>query len=768
MKAHSIFCWIYAVHLVSCGHLFASEVQVVEDSVDFATDVAPLLQRKCIECHDASLQMAELRLDTRAAMVDAGVLVPGDAENSLLVQRLHDRGLGILMPPTGKLEQSEIETVTNWVNAGANWPADTKLTPQQISSKEIDREQPIFAVIRHGDDDAIREMLRDTAQIQAKNQHGATPLMHATLYASPESVKLLLDHGADPNATDNDGLTALMLAVSNLAKVRLLLEHGAQVDAKSKLGRTPLLMASAYAGNAGVVRALLDAGADIHYADGAGWTSIAVAARTGDPELLQTLLASGADVAAGKAGPLSPGTPLTHAAWLGDAESVELLLSHGADKDVKSMNVALIFSATHGYQELVQRLLDAGADPRANIVTNYVPESPILAAAYSDSLNTEIVKLLLQRGVDVEAKDARGETPLRIARDRGQTEIVRLLSQSGGDFAGVETASDRQPSGDAPLGSDSIRELARASVSLLQSSGPQFYSKSGCTACHQQTATSLVVRMARDRGIDVDQTLERQQIKLTSTELGSRAARFLQRVKIGGSTHRLGYLLWGMAAADYPPDEITDAAYVELAGLQLRNGSWVSDAHRPPTEYSAITATAVALRSLQHYAPPGLHNEASERVARATRWLANARASANAEKAFRLLGLAWGGAAETHLSQATQVLLDEQSSDGGWSQLPALEPDAYATGLTLYALHEAGGLPVDTAAYRRGVQFLLKTRQDDGSWHVRSRSFKFQPYFESGFPHGHDQWISAAGTGWATMALLQTIVPGSPDPSPSK
>ena len=59
----------------------------------------------------------------------------------------------------------------------------------------------------------------------------------------------------------------------------------------------------------------------------------------------------------------------------------------------------------------------------------------------------------------------------------------------------------------------------------------------------------------------------------------------------------------------------------------------------------------------------------------------------------------------------------------------------------------AGGLSVADPAYRRGVGFLMKTRRDDGSWHVRSRSFAFQPYFESGFPHGHDQWISTAATG---------------------
>ena len=55
--------------------------------------------------------------------------------------------------------------------------------------------------------------------------------------------------------------------------------------------------------------------------------------------------------------------------------------------------------------------------------------------------------------------------------------------------------------------------------------------------------------------------------------------------------------------------------------------------------------------------------------------------------------------------------------------------------------------------YQRGVGFLLKTQLDDGSWHVRSRSKPFQLYFESGFPHGKDQFISVAASGWATTAL---------------
>jgi hypothetical protein len=52
------------------------------------------------------------------------------------------------------------------------------------------------------------------------------------------------------------------------------------------------------------------------------------------------------------------------------------------------------------------------------------------------------------------------------------------------------------------------------------------------------------------------------------------------------------------------------------------------------------------------------------------------------------------------------------------------------------------------------VKFLLSTQFEDGSWHVRSRAIPFQPYFEGGFSHGHDQWISAAATNWAAMALI--------------
>jgi hypothetical protein len=72
-------------------------------------------------------------------------------------------------------------------------------------------------------------------------------------------------------------------------------------------------------------------------------------------------------------------------------------------------------------------------------------------------------------------------------------------------------------------------------------------------------------------------------------------------------------------------------------------------------------------------------------------------------------------------------------------------------------LKTAGVVSADDTAYKRGIQYLLNTQLADGSWYVRSRSLPFQPYFESDFPHGADQFISAAATNWAAMALAHTI-----------
>jgi N-acyl-D-amino-acid deacylase len=129
----------------------------------------------------------------------------------------------------------------------------------------------------------------------------------------------------------------------------------------------------------------------------------------------------------------------------------------------------------------------------------------------------------------------------------------------------------------------------------------------------------------------------------------------------------------------------------------------------------------------------------------------------NEDRVFRLGSLALLDADDDLVQSAVDELCGKQRTDGGWAQLDDGESDAYATGTALVILRQSGRLSPDDDAYRRGLAYLLSTQCDDGSWHVRTRSKPIQTYFETGFPHGKDQFISAAATGWAVTALALSL-----------
>jgi hypothetical protein len=174
--------------------------------------------------------------------------------------------------------------------------------------------------------------------------------------------------------------------------------------------------------------------------------------------------------------------------------------------------------------------------------------------------------------------------------------------------------------------------------------------------------------------------------------------------------------------------------------------------------FDDFTPTAFMIRALKAYAASADAADTAARIAKASRWLAGARAARTQEHAFRVLGLVWSGAERSVLDTASSDLQRLQQRDGGFAQLPTLPSDAYATGLALFALYESGVLATD-GAYQSGLRFLLTTQAADGTWHVRTRALEFQPYFESGYPHGHDQWISAAGAAYATLAIAAAVEP---------
>ena len=147
---------------------------------------------------------------------------------------------------------------------------------------------------------------------------------------------------------------------------------------------------------------------------------------------------------------------------------------------------------------------------------------------------------------------------------------------------------------------------------------------------------------------------------------------------------------------------------------------------------------------------------------RAVRWLERAEPASTEDHVFQVLGLIWGGGSRETIRKTASQLLALQRSDGGWGQIPALASDAYATGQALVALREAGiAIPGRRAISARSAIPCRNRRLEDGSWLVRTRSPSFQPYFDSDFPHGYDQFISAAATNWAVMALMPTASRGA-------
>src|SRR5258705_4909279 len=125
---------------------------------------------------------------------------------------------------------------------------------------------------------------------------GTAALMAATLFAGPDCVQLLLDRGADANATNPAGATALMWAIPDLVKVKLLLARGANVNTRSgNLQRTPLLIAASYPGTVKLLKLLLDRGADLHTKDRSGAHALSRALFSSDVTVVRFLVAHGCD-----------------------------------------------------------------------------------------------------------------------------------------------------------------------------------------------------------------------------------------------------------------------------------------------------------------------------------------------------------------------------------------------------------------------------------------------------------------------------------------
>ncbi|MEO5925212.1 MAG: prenyltransferase/squalene oxidase repeat-containing protein [Bryobacteraceae bacterium] len=300
-----------------------------------------------------------------------------------------------------------------------------------------------------------------------------------------------------------------------------------------------------------------------------------------------------------------------------------------------------------------------------------------------------------------------------------------------------------------------VRNAVEKALPALQQAGPVFAKKTGCISCHHQTLPARVTAMASERGYNYDRKLEADTTRAIlgiiqpAREVLIEGSDVVPQLPASG-----GHMLMALAAQHYPADATT-AAIVHGIGLRQRpDGSWTGWAQRAPISGGDIRETVAGLRGLDLYAPPGRRAEFNSRIVRARQWLVNAKPATPEESIARLQGLVWAHADDRDVNAAAKAVIAMQRVDGGWAQLDSRESDAFATGEALLALYGSGAVQRADSTYRRGVEYLLRTQAADGSWHVKTRAYPFQPLIDTGYPHGRDQWISAAGTSYALMALM--------------
>jgi len=320
---------------------------------------------------------------------------------------------------------------------------------------------------KNSDRDGLRALLQKGANVNAADADGTTALHWASYRDDVETAALLIRAGAKVNAANDLGVTPLWTASQNGSEVmvRRLLEAGANPNAALLPGETPVMVA-ARSGYAAVVEQLIAKGANVNARGARKQTALMWAVAQKHPDVVKLLLAHGADIHArsevwtqimavpphgylpyNKSIPAGGETALMFAAREGDLASAKLLVAAGANvNDADAWGVSATALAAHsGFGDLVEFLLEKGADPNA--------AGPGFTALHEAIMRRDpkTVNALLDHGADANAPlrtwtptrrssddfnfapEMVGATPFWLAARFSEPDVMRLLAKHGAD-----------------------------------------------------------------------------------------------------------------------------------------------------------------------------------------------------------------------------------------------------------------------------------------------------------------------------------------------
>lgn len=224
----------------------------------------------------------------------------------------------------------------------------------------------LINAVRSGDISKVNAEIASGADVNERDRTAQRTALHwAAKVGNRAAIEALFAAKADPNIRDRQGRTPLWGGVeSDLETVKLLVDKGADINARDQIQSSPLLWASGF-GKPETVGFLITKGADVKVTDDNGWTPLIWAAGLGQAQTVDLLVKAGADLAA--ADKQTGDTPLLRSARTGKADGLKILIAAGADLKAKNKlgQTALHLAAAGGSAEKVEILLKAGVDPNA-------------------------------------------------------------------------------------------------------------------------------------------------------------------------------------------------------------------------------------------------------------------------------------------------------------------------------------------------------------------------------------------------------------------